>query len=131
MPQPAVVINNGGRTLSLPDGFEIHLAEAIGQDADINIAGAEFDFVRSINVYQIYLSQGERADGSCRRSTSVKRGQYGINGQFTWSTAEWRELPPAYEGEPNRRGCSDTLERAVFVDWADYDGVYGFEQVNY
>ncbi|WP_323764097.1 hypothetical protein [Marinovum sp.] len=106
--------------------------EAIGSGADVDIGGAAFDFVRSIDVFQVRASQRESGDGECNRMAIVRRGHYGPNGQFFWGSSVVRALPPAFQGA-SRYGdhCPSVNIRSMFVDWEDYKGTYGFEQVNY
>lgn len=55
-------------TLPIPiEVPELILAQALEQ-ADIDISGAAFDFVRSIRVYHIQFSQHQNRDGDCIRS---------------------------------------------------------------
>ena len=52
--------------------------------------------------------------------------------QFRWQNSSISALPPAFRGaERYGQNCPDIWVRAVFVDWADFEGTYGFEQVNY
>ena len=102
--------------------------------ADIDISGPEFNFVRSIRVFDVrYASQRESGrEGDCNRSAVVRLGAYGTQGDFSWSRSSTRALPPAHIGlERWGQNCPSIYHRSVFVDWRDYEGNYGFEQVNY
>ncbi len=103
--------------------------------ADIDISGSEYDFVRSIRVYNIeYARQRESGgdDGDCRRSEKVRVGTYGVQGDFGWSGSSVTSLPDAFEGLAGwGEDCPSLYRRAVFIDWTDYQGNYGFEQVDY
>ena len=102
--------------------------------ADIDISGPEFNFVRSIRVFDVrYARQHESGrDGDCNRSATVVLGTYGTQGDFTWQRSSVTALPSAHVGlERWGEHCPGIYHRSVFVDWRDYEGNYGFEQVNY
>ena len=102
--------------------------------ADIDISGPEFNFVRSIRVFDVrYARQHESGrDGDCDRSATVVLGTYGIQGDFAWQGSSITDLPTAHVGlERWGQNCPGIFHRSVFVDWRDYEGNYGFEQVNY
>lgn len=130
-PQPAVFRMIGGNAAPLPEGFALQLAQ---DRADIDISGAEFNFVRSIRVFDVrHVSQRESGrDDDCRRSQSVYLGTYGTQGDFSWRSSSVAALPEAHVGT-ERYGdyCPTISHRSVFVEWRDYEGNYGYEQVNY
>ena len=102
--------------------------------ADIDISGPEFNFVRSIRVFDVrYARQHESGrDGDCNRSAVVVLGTYGTQGDFSWQRSSTAALPSAHVGlERWGQQCPSIYHRSVFVDWRDYEGNYGFEQVNY
>ncbi|AUQ56374.1 MULTISPECIES: hypothetical protein [Phaeobacter] len=102
--------------------------------ADINISGPEFNFVRSIRVFDVrYARQRESGrDGDCNRSATVVLGTYGTQGDFAWQRSSIAALPSAHFGlERWGQNCPNIYHSSVFVDWRDYEGNYGFEQVNY
>ena len=102
--------------------------------ADIDISGPEFNFVRSIRVFDVrYARQHESGrDGDCNRSAIVVLGTYGIQGDFAWQRSSITALPADHVGlERWGQNCPGIYHRSVFVDWRDYEGNYGFEQVNY
>tara|TARA_R110002049_G_scaffold308098_1_gene510913 strand:- start:2710 stop:3060 length:351 start_codon:yes stop_codon:yes gene_type:complete len=111
--------------------FALHL---IQDRADIDISGQEFNFVRSIRVFDVrYARQHESGrDGDCNRSASIYLGTYGMQGNFSWTTSSPAALPSAHVGL-DRWGsnCPSIYHRSVFVEWHDYEGNYGFEQVDY
>lgn len=126
---------SGGTSLErLPDGFTVTLTQS-APAADIDISGPEFNFVRSIRVYNVtYASQRESGrDGDCNRFFSMRIGTYGTQGDFHWSRGSSpSQLPEAHVGlEGYGEHCPGIFHRSVFVDWRDYEGNYGFEQVNY
>lgn len=116
---------------SLPEGFALLFVQ---NRADIDISGPEFNFVRSIRVYDVrYARQRESGrDGDCNRTAVVSLGTYETQGDFSWSRSSPSALPAAHVGlERWGEHCPNISHRSVFVDWRDYEGNYGFEQVNY
>ena len=108
--------------------------QLIQDRADIDISGPEFNFVRSIRVFDVrYARQHESGrDGDCNRSATVVLGTYGTQGDFAWRRSSITSLPSAHIGlERWGQNCPSIYHRSVFVDWRDYEGNYGFEQVNY
>jgi len=102
--------------------------------ADIDISGPEFNFIRSIRVFHVRLASQYEAgkDGSCERAARVLLGSYGVQGAFSWKNSYLGALPEFYQGlEQWGEDCPRIDHRSVFVDWRDYEGNYGFEQVNY
>ncbi len=102
--------------------------------ADIDISGPEFNFVRSIRVFDVrYARQYESgSEGDCNRSAVVSLGTYGTQGEFSWNRSSIGALPPAHLGlERYGEHCPGIWHRSVFVEWRDYLGNYGYEQVNY
>lgn len=136
--QPAVLRKSGGSAQRLPEDFMVQLVQdyrSSNQTADIDISGREFNFVRSIRVFNVrYASQrlGGRDDDRCVRGAYVSKGLYGRQGDFAWHGSSVAELPAAHTGmEGYGSDCPGIRHRSVFVDWRDYEGNYGFEQVNY
>ena len=115
----------------LPEGLALRLVQ---DKADIDISGPEFNFVRSIRVFDVrYARQRESGrDGDCNRSFAVVLGTYGTQGDFAWRASSPTALPEAHTGlERYGENCPSIYHRSVFVDWRDFEGNYGFEQVNY
>ena len=138
-PQPAVLRReSGGVEMPLPEGFGLRPAQDFINEegtADIDISAPEFNFVRSIRVYMIQGSQRERGpegDEYCDRSSSVRLGRYGVQGDYRWTRSDIAAVPAAY-GIPPRWGdhCPSVSMRSVFVDWRDYEGNYGWERIDY
>jgi len=114
------------------EGTGIGIGQAVGLGADIDISDRAFDFVRSIDVYDVRATQRESASGDCNRTSSVRHGSYGIDGQYHWRGGSITALPPAFRGlEGYGEHCPSIGLRTVFVDWNDHQGVYGFEQIGY
>ena len=108
----------------LPEGFILQLVQ---DRADIDISGPEFNFVRSIRVFDVLIDD-DRDDGDCDRYASVRIGTYDTQGSFSWHRSNRSAIPTAF-GRTSH-GCS-LFARAVFVEWRDYVGNYGFERVDY
>ncbi len=121
--RPAVYLKGGPSLERLPDGFTITLTQS-APGADIDISGPEFNFVRSIRVYNVtYASQRESGrDGNCNRFFSMRIGTYGTQGDFHWSRGSSpSQLPGAHVGlERYGEHCPGIFHRSVFVDWHDY-----------
>ena len=105
-------------------GFALQLVQ---DRADIDISGPEFNFVRSIRVFDVLIND-DRDDGDCDRYARVRLGSYGTQGDFSWQRSNRSAIPTAFG--PTRSGCS-LFARAVFVEWRDYLGNYGYERINY
>ncbi|SFN95842.1 hypothetical protein SAMN04487859_1127 [Roseovarius lutimaris] len=120
---------------ALADPVPVDFALRLVQDrADIDISGPEFTFVRSIRVFDVrFASQREAGENDqCRRYALVYLGTYGTQGEFSWAVSTPTALPDAHVGlEGWGSNCPSINNRSVFVDWRDYQGNYGFEQVNY
>ncbi|WP_371228179.1 hypothetical protein [Roseovarius sp. 2305UL8-3] len=102
--------------------------------ADIDISGAEFDFVRSIRVFDIRIASQRLAgeNDECRRFALVYLGTYGDQGEFSWRLSSPLTVPAAHIGlEGWGDECPVISNRSVFVDWRDFEGNYGFERVDY
>ncbi|ATF04008.1 hypothetical protein PhaeoP75_04409 (plasmid) [Phaeobacter gallaeciensis] len=136
-PQPAVLRQSGGTARRLPEGFALHFVQEgeYSDDngtADIDISGSEFDFVRSIRVFNVTYARQHEGRDDCNRTASVRMGSYGTQGDFHWRNSSVGALPEAHTGmERYGDHCPSIWHRSVFVDWRDYEGNYGFEQVNY
>lgn len=114
-----------------PEMETLHLAQAVGRGADIDVTDPAFEFIRSIDVFQVTALQNQ-GRGECNRYASVRQGTYDGDGQFRWQNSSVSALPPAFRGtERYGQNCPSIWIRAVFVDWEDFEGTYGFEQVHY
>ena len=131
VPENAILRRNESSGAMSQGDFALHL---IHHRADIDISGQEFNFVRSIRVFDVrYARQHESGrDGDCNRSANIYLGTYGTQGDFSWSRSSPWALPDAHLGlERWGSNCPSIYHRSVFVEWHDYAGNYGFEQVNY
>ena len=136
VPEPAALVPAVFRAPDIAFGplSDDEALRLIQYRADIDISGREFNFVRSIRVYHIrYASQWESGEGdNCNRFAAVQEGGYGTQGDFAWRRSYLSALPEAHVGlERWGEDCPGIRHRSVFVDWRDYEGNYGFEQVNY
>ena len=120
--------------MPLPGGFTLQLAQGVidgERGADIDISGPEFNFVRSIRVYDIewrqYIHYSETGEEHCRTPHSrVRLGSYGIQGEFSWrdtsvtsaTTVPWLGFSTRDRGACDHEGSF----RGVGVEWHDYDG---------
>ena len=112
-------------------GWALHLVQ---DRADIDISGPEFNFVRSIRVFDVRHAQQRESgrDSDCNRSANVVLGTYGFQGDFVWQRSSITALSSNHVGlERWGEHCPSLYHRSVFVEWRDYEGNYGFEQVNY
>ena len=136
IPQFAILRQGGGSAARLPKAAILSLVQGLSDGtgtADIDISGQEFNFVRSIRVFDVQANQREAgSEGDCERSANVRLGSYGTQGDYRWSRAGIADLPDAHVGtERWGSNCPSIWHRSVFVEWRDYEGNYGFEQVNY
>ena len=102
----------------------------VQDQADLDISDPAYDFVRSIRVYQTEYRRHRSSDGDCNTWSTVRLGTYGEQGDYAWHRSSVASLPPASSFSPSS-GCNDYYFRSVFVDWKDYEGTYGFEEVRY
>ncbi|MFU8865594.1 MAG: hypothetical protein ACNA7O_16900 [Rhodobacterales bacterium] len=100
------------------------------EQADIDISGDAFDFVRSIRVFHIQFSQERSRGGECITTDATRLGTYGDQGDYRWTGSSVAQVPPATE-LPNTGDCNWVSYRSVFVDWRDHEGNYSFEEVRY
>lgn len=131
----ALEVGQAPLPVSRPAGASVERAQSNGV-ADIDISDPAFDFVRSIRVFSVEeLRQKQKVSGDgaeCIRSFRIRVGRYGQQGDFYWLSGDPSVLPEAYLGdELYGRDCPSVLSRSVFVDWQDFEGRYGFEQVTY
>jgi len=114
--------------LSLPETSSVPIL--VDDQADVDISDSTFNFVRSIRVFEITYQQRWTEKGDCRRSSSVYLGSYGEQGDYTRRRSSTTSVPEASDlSIPTR--CSSYWHRSVFVEWRDYQGTYGHEEVHY
>jgi hypothetical protein len=102
----------------------------VDAQADVDISDAAFDFVRSIRVFEITYQQRRSSDGDCNRWGTVFVGSYGEQGDYTRRRSNISAVPAASDfGIP--ASCGNYWHRSVFVEWRDYEGTYGHEEVHY
>ena len=102
----------------------------VQDSADVDISDPAFDFVRSIRVFEITYQQRRSSDGDCNSWGSVYMGSYGAQGDYTRSRSSTSAVPEASDfAIPT--SCSSYWHRSVFVEWRDFEGTYGHEEVQY
>ena len=102
----------------------------VDAQADVDISDPVFDFVRSIRVFEITYQQRRSSDGDCNSWGTVYMGSYGEQGDYTRRRSNISAVPEASDfGIPT--GCGNYWHRSVFVEWRDYEGTYGHEEVHY
>jgi hypothetical protein len=102
----------------------------VDAQADVDISDAAFDFVRSIRVFEITYQQRRSSDGDCNSWGTVYMGSYGEQGDYTRQRSSVSAVPEASDfGIP--ASCGNYRHRSVFVEWRDYEGTYGHEEVHY
>ena len=99
------------------------------KQADVDISGPEFDFVRSIRVFHIQYTRIVGRDRECTEYDQTVLGSYGAQGEFAWAGFSYGGVPDWYPKRTNRCGLSS--ERAVAIEWRDYEGNLGHEFVRY
>ena len=102
----------------------------VDAQADVDISDPAFDFVRSIRVFEITYQQRRSSDGDCNSWGAVYIGSYGEQGDYTRSRSSTAAVPDASDfAIPD--SCSGYRHRSVFVEWRDFEGTYGHEEVHY
>ena len=102
----------------------------VDAQADVDISDAAFDFVRSIRVFEITYQQRRNRDGDCNSWETVYMGSYGEQGDYSRRRSSISAVPEASDfGSPASYGYF--WHRSVFVEWRDYEGNYGHEEVHY
>ena len=98
--------------------------------ADVDISDPAFDFVRSIRVFEITYQQRRNQHGDCNSWGVVYMGTYGAQGDYSRRRSSVSAVPAASDlAVP--ADCRDYRHRSVFVEWRDYKGSYGHEEVHY
>ena len=98
--------------------------------ADVDISDPTFDFVRSIRVFEITFQQHRNSDGDCNTWSAVYEGSYGEQGDYIRRRSSPAAIPAASDfGTPP--SCGTYRHRSVFVEWRDFEGTYGHEEVHY
>ena len=102
----------------------------VQDEADINISDPAFDFVRSIRVFEITYQQRRNSHGDCNTGGPIYEGSYGEQGQYNRRRSNPAAVPAASDLNIPA-GCREYWHRSVFVEWRDYEGTYGHEEVHY
>lgn len=98
--------------------------------ADVDISDPAFDFVRSIRVFEITYQQRRNSDGDCNSWGAVYMGTYGAQGDYSRRRSNVSAVPTASDFAVPA-DCRSYWHRSVFVEWRDYEGSYGHEEVHY
>ncbi len=112
----------------------VQLAKQISTEngkADVDVSGPEFDFVRSIKVWNVmHYSHAKRGrNEECRENSNITLGTYGAQGEFRWEPSEPGRVP---DWVISSRSCEPgSYARAVGVEWTDIEGNHGYEVINY
>ena len=105
------------------------LPRLVAGQADIDISDPTFDFVRSIRVFEITYRQWRNSD-DCSSWSAVFEGSYGEQGDYRRRRSSPAAVPDASDFDPPA-SCGSYWHRSVFVEWRDFEGGYGFEEVHY
>ncbi len=110
---------------------QIILAQVVEGGADIDVSGIEFDFMRSIRVWDVrYYSHREGGrDDDCSEIHNMRLGTYGTQGEFGWQHTTPTAAPRWVL--PSRLCSSSNWRRGVGVEWEDHEGNHGYEWVAY
>lgn len=120
-------MRSSGDAVPSPEEIAARIIQA--NQADIDISGQEFNFVRSIRVYHVEFTARKERD-YCGEHDSTRVGTYGSQGEFSWSGFSAKSVPTYVM--PRVRGCPEGGRvRAVGVEWKDYEGNIGSELVRY
>ncbi|NJN36196.1 MAG: hypothetical protein HC794_02995 [Nitrospiraceae bacterium] len=98
--------------------------------ADVDISDPAFDFVRSIRVFEITYQQRRSSNGDCNSWGAVYMGTYGAQGEYSRRRSGVSAVPTASDFAVPA-DCRSYWHRSVFVEWRDYEGSYGHEEVHY
>jgi hypothetical protein len=123
-----------GENLRAVSAKFLHLAQQVSVAngaADINISGSEFDFVRSIRVWNVmqYSHQEQGSEGECEEQSNITLGTYGVQGDFSWAPADVGSVPSWVL--PSKSCYPATVVRTIGVAWKDYEGNQGYEIIPY
>ena len=114
--------------ISIPDPAADLLR--VQDSADVDISDPAFDFIRSIRVFEITYEQHRNHDGDCINWSAVNAGTYGEQGDYTRRRSSPSAVPEASDFAIPI-SCISYWYRSVFVEWRDYEGTYGHEEVHY
>ena len=127
--EPAVL--SQPESAPVPGDAILRLAQAIASGtADIDIGGTEFDFVRSIRVWQVEYRHRYTDRNGCTEYDSARLGTYGVQGDYRWVRSS-AHAGPAWMGVDLTCRPAAALYRAVGVEWRDHLGNAGHEVVRY
>ncbi|WP_340264000.1 hypothetical protein [Sulfitobacter pontiacus] len=113
----------------LPPTREGPVQRVVNQ-ADVDISDPAFDFVRSIRVFEITFRMTRSGDDNCSSSAAFYEGSYGSQGDYQRKRSDPSAVPAASDFRMPVE-CRNYRYRSVFVEWRDYMGSYGSEEVHY
>lgn len=108
--------------------------------ADVDISNGDFDFVRSIKVYDVewreYHQDRDNGEHYCVRGRQrVRLGSYGTQGDFTWRNAPVTQATAqpwlGFTTRPDNNCDHAGFFRGIAVEWRDFEGNHGYEVVRY
>lgn len=98
--------------------------------SDLDISAPEFAFLRSLRVIRLRYRQQAGKESTCARDARVAIGRYNDQAEFAWTSGRTSDIPKASAFRP-ASGCAPYAYRSIMIDWTDYAGTYGFEEVRY
>lgn len=130
----SIASNQRGIPFNQNTSFDVYQTQSISDEtgtSDIDISGNEFDFVRSIRVWNImhYSHREHGREDDCEERYDIRLGTYGTQGEFSWQRAHPSQVP-AWLGI-DRRCRSGNYFRGVGVEWRDHEDTHGHEVVRY
>jgi len=104
--------------------------QRVAKTANVDISDPAYDFVRSIRVFEITFQMTRSDDDNCSSSSAVFVGSYGPQGDYQRKRSGPSAVPVASDFRMPS-DCRTYRHRSVFVEWRDYQGIYGSEEVHY
>lgn len=104
--------------------------QRVANQADVDISDPAFDFVRSIRVFEITFQMERSGDDNCSSSSAIFEGSFGPQGDYQRKRSDLSAVPAASDLRIPM-DCRNYRHRSVFVEWRDYQGSYGSEEVHY
>lgn len=104
--------------------------QRVANQADVDISDPAFDFVRSIRVFEVTYHMDQSDGSSCTTWSTVFEGSYNAQGGYSRRSSTPSSVPQA-SGFREPQECRTYSYRSVFVEWRDYQGNYGSEEVHY
>lgn len=137
---PPLTIKASPLMLSGPtDEAREQLFRAATEGGTVDLNDPALRFIRTIRVFHVSLAWQRltgKDDDNCRQNSTVRLGTYAADGAFRWHSSRIEALPPAHVGlerwgQMRNPVCPGIFHRSVFIEWNDYFGNYGYEQIRY